>query len=222
MQPMTTPARFPFKPVGHATPALESRVDELRGRLSLLPPTLLAERAGANYLELEQGRGEFHLKLLSSPIALTYPDFRAKDGALPVFKQALLIYYFAHSDGTPPAGEWVSFADLPDGRVYSSAFQGYTGDLLAKTFLLDLDAFRSACQKADGVPVPFGDAAFRFRALPRMDLLLVYHLGDEDFPSTCKLLFDANAGHYLPAEACAVLGSSLMQKVLRVSQARIV
>ncbi|MBI5935582.1 MAG: DUF3786 domain-containing protein [Chloroflexi bacterium] len=219
---MTPPARFPFKPVGHAMPALESRVDELRGRLSLLPPNLLAERTGADYIELEQGRGEFHITLFSVPITLTYPDFRATESALPVFKQALLIYYFAHSDGTPPAGEWISFADLPDGRVYSSAFQGYTGDLLAKTFLLDLDAFRAACQKADGIPVPFGDAAFRFRALPRVDLLLVYHLGDEDFPSTCKLLFDAHAGHFLPAEACAVLGSSLAQKVLRVSQARIV
>ncbi len=222
MEPMTTPARFPFKPVGHATPALESRVDELRGRLSLVPPNLLAERTGADFSELEQGKGEFHLKLLSTPITLTYPDFRATDNKLPVFKQALLIYYFAHSDGTPPADEWVSFADLPDGRVYSSAFQGYTGDLLAKTFLLDLNAFCFACQKADGIPVPFGDAAFRFRALPRVDLLLVYHLGDEDFPSTCKLLFDAHAGHYLPAEACAVLGSSLTQKVLRVNQARIV
>jgi len=215
MEPMTTPARFPFKPVGHATPALESRVDELRGRLSALPPTTLIERTGADYIELGQGRGEFHLSLLSTPLTLTYPDFRATKDALPAFKQALLIYYFAHSDGTPPAGEWVSFADLPDGRIYSSAFQGYTGDLLAKTFLLDLDAFRAACHKTDGVPVPFGDAAFRFRALPRVDLLLVYHLGDEDFPSTCKMLFDAHTGHYLPAEACAVLGSSLAQKVLR-------
>jgi hypothetical protein len=217
MDKMTTPARFPFKPLGHAPPALDARVADLRGRLGLLPPTLLAERTGADYAD-----GKFRLALLSAPITLTYPDFRTTDDALPVFKQALLLYYFAHSDGTPPAGEWVSFADLPDGRVYSSAFQGYTGDLLAKTFLLDLDAFRSACQKADGVPVPFGDAAFRFRALPRVDLLLVYHLGDEDFPSTCKLLFDAHAGHFLPAEACAVLGSSLAQKVLRVSQARIV
>ena len=218
MGTMTTPARFPFKPVGHATPALDSHLDELRGRLRLVPPALLAERTGASYLELGQGRGEFHLEFLSAPITVTYPDlhaFTSTADALPVFKQAVLVYYFAHSDGTPPAGEWVSFADLPDGRIYSSAFQGYTGDLLAKTFLLDLDAFRASCQKADGDPVPIGDAAFRFRAFPRMDLLVVYHLGDEDFPSTCKLLFDANAGHCLPAEACAVLGSSLTQKILK-------
>ena len=219
MERMTTPTRFPFKQVGHAGPALESRLDELRGRLSLFPPTLLAGRTGASYLELGQGRGEFHLALLGASIILTYLDFRATlastDAPLPAFKHALLLYYFLQSDGTPSAEKWISFADLPDGRIYSSAFQGYTGDLLSKTFLLDLSGFRATCQKADGVPVTFGDAAYRFSALPRMDLLLVYHLGDEDFPSTCNLLFDANAGHYLPAEACAVLGSSLTQKILR-------
>lgn len=217
-----TLGRFPFKPVGHAGPALESRVDELRSRLSLLTPNLLAERTGAACLELGQGRGEFHLALLGVSIILTYPDFRAviasTDEPLPAFKHALLLYYFLQSDGLSSAENWISFADLPDGRIYSSAFQGYTGDLLAKSFLLDLNIFHAACQKTEGVPVTFGDAAYRFRALPRMDLLLVYHLGDEDFPSTCNLLFGANAGHYLPVEACAVLGSLLTQKVLRVSQ----
>ncbi|RJP54118.1 MAG: DUF3786 domain-containing protein [Anaerolineaceae bacterium] len=216
---MTTPKPFPFKPVGHAGPALESRVDELRGRLSLVPPTILAERTGASYLELGQARGEFHLALLGVSILLTYPDFRAifsSTGApLPAFKHALLLYYFLQSDNTPPAEKWISFSDLPEGRIYAPAFQGYTGDLLAKTFLLDMNAFGSACRKAGGIPVPLGDVAYRFNAFPRMDLGAAYHLGDDDFPSTCNLLFDANAGHYLPAEACAILGSSLTQMILR-------
>lgn len=216
---MATPTRFPFKQVGHAGPALESRVDELRGRLSLIPPTHLAGRTGAAYLELGQGRGEFRFTFLGASIVLTYPNFHATvastDAPLPAFKQALLVYYFLQSDGIPPAENWISFADLPEGRVYSTAFQGYTGDELAKTFRMNVDAFGTACQKADGFPVPFGDAAYRFSAFPRMDLLAAYHLGDEDFPSTCNLLFDASASHYLPTEACAILGSMLTPKILR-------
>jgi hypothetical protein len=194
-------------------------VDELRDRLRPSLPGLLSERSGASYLGLGQGSGEFHLSLLGASVFLTYPDFRAFDASadkpLPAFKHALLLYYFLQSDGSPRAEKWISFADLPEGRIYAPAFQGYTGDLLAKTFLLDLNAFHSACQKADGAPVTFGDAAYRFHALPRMDLLIVYHLGDEDFPSSCSLLFDESAGHYLPAEACAILGSSLIQKIMR-------
>jgi hypothetical protein len=173
-----------------------------------------------SYLELGQGRGEFHFALLGTSIVITYPDFHAiatnTDTALPAYKQALVLYYFLQSDGAPPAGRWISFADLPEGRFYSSAFQGYTGDNLAKTFGINMAGFCAACERSGGVPVKYGDASYCFHALPRMDLMVVYHLGDEDFPSTCKLLFDGNAGHYLPAEARAILGSSLVQKVLKV------
>ena len=219
---MNTPSRFPFKQAGHAEPALESRLDEVRSRLEPVPPNLLAERTGAAYLELGQGRGEFHLSLLGAQVVVTYPDFRAltaADETLPVVKQALLVYYFQTSNGAPLTGHWISFTDLTDGRVYTSAFQGYTGDELAKAFLLDLAAFRTACEKTGGQSVPLGDVACRFSSLPRLDLLIVYHLGDEDFPSSCKVLFDANTNHYLPTEACAILGSMLTQKILRTKLA---
>ena len=216
---MTTPSTsFPFKRVGHATPALESRADELRVALELVPPATLAERTGASFLELGPDRGEFHLPFLGAQLVITYPDFRAlttAGDALPAIKRALLLYYFLTADGTPPSGAWISFADLPDGRVYAPAFQGYTGDELAKAFALDIDSFCLACERADGHAYPLGDAAYLFHALPRMDLLAVYHLGDEDFPSACNILFDSNAAHYLPAEACAILGSMLTQKILR-------
>jgi hypothetical protein len=215
---MNSPSRFPFKPVGHAGPALESRADELRGRLRLVPPNLLAERTGAAYLSLGPERGEFHLTLLDAPITLAYPDliaFSAPGDVLPAFKQALLLYYFLQSDGSAQKDQWVSFADLPDGRTYSQAFQGYSGDELSKTFALALGVFRSACVRAGGIAAPLGDAAYRYQALPRVQILVIYHLGDDDFASSCKVLFDASVGHYLPTDACAILGSMLTQKIVR-------
>jgi hypothetical protein len=185
--------RFSFKPVGHAIPALESRVDKLKIELGLLLPDQLAEQSGAYYLELGQGRGEFHLALLGTPIVVTYPDFHAftinTDAHLPAFKHALVLYYFLHSDGTPPSGKRISFSDLPGGRIYSDAFQGYTGNELAKVFKMSIDQFCVACEKAGGSPNAFGDAAFYFRALPRMDLLVVYYLGDDDFSLNMQIAF---------------------------------
>jgi hypothetical protein len=222
MGKMTSLKRFSFKPMGHAVPALESRVDELRARLGFIVPGQLADQTGAMYLELGQGRGEFHLALLGTPIVITYPDFHAinaiTDTHLPAFRHALLLYYFMHSDGMEEAGKWISFSELPDGRIYSSAFQGYTGDEIVRTFGINLGRFCKACDGAGGITEKFGDASYRFRVLPRMNLLLVYHLGDDDFPSTCRLLFDVNAGHCLPTEACAILGSSLAQRIVKTAR----
>lgn len=214
MQPVN---HFPFDNANHAGPALESRADELCERLNLAPPRLLAERTGASYLELGQGRGEFHFAFFDAQVVLTYPEFTlvtASGDPLASIKRALLVYYFVTADGIPSSGEWVSFADLTDGRVYASAFQGYSGNELAKTFGLDITLFQSACEKLGGVLSPYGDASYRFHALPHFEMLVVYHLGDEDFSSSCNILFDSTASHYLPTEACAVIGSMLTRKII--------
>lgn len=197
---------------------LAGRVDELRASLRLLDPELVAARSGVSWLSLGPGRGELHVPLWENVCVLTFPEltgYNCKDECLSDFQQALFLYYLLTADGASLTGKWVSFADLPDGRMYNAAFQGYSGDEIVKTFGFDLDGFKSACLKADGESVDIGSASFIFQALPRVPLMLTYWLGDEDFPSSCKVLFDESAGHYLPIDACAILGSMLKGRVVK-------
>ncbi len=106
-------------------------------------------------------------------------------------------------------------ADLPDGRMYNQAFQGYSGDLIREAVANNLEIFKSACLALDGHPVELGSAAFAFVALPRLPLLLTFWPGDEDFPASCKVLFDASARDHLPIDVCAILGSQLAGKIIR-------
>jgi hypothetical protein len=86
---------------------------------------------------------------------------------------------------------------------------------LVKTFQLDVEAFKAACEKGGGVATSAGDAAYIFNALPRLPLLVNYWCGDEDFPSSCKILFDSSVSHYLPTDVCAILGSMLTRKLIK-------
>ena len=200
-------------------PALAVRVDELREALRQIPVNLLVERTGASYQAIGPGSGEFRLSLFDSPILVTYPDLvgfdASKDDEMPLPFQAVLAYYFHTSDGTPLTGQWVSFAELPDGRTYNQAFQGYSGNELVKNFGLDVEAFKSACEKGGGVATPVGDAAYIFHALPRLPMLVNFWCGDEVFPSSCKILFDRSASHYMPTDVCAILGSILTKRILK-------
>lgn len=193
-----------------------ARLDELRLTLRFQDPGLIAERSGVPYLMLGPGRGELHIPFWEDVCILSFPEligYNTHDDQLPDFQQALLLYYLNTADGAPITNKWVSFADLPDGRMYNAAFQGYSGDEIAKMFGFDLGAFKSACLKVGGRPVDIGNASFTFQALPRLPLMITYWLGDEDFPSSCKILFDESAGHYLPIDACAILGSMLVRKL---------
>lgn len=199
---------------------LTGRVDELRSTLRVQDPGLVAVRSGSSHLTLGPGRGELHLPFWGRTCILRWPELSGcndRDDPLPDFHLAMLLYYLVTADGTPLTERWVSFADLPDGRTYNAAFQGYSGDEVVKVFGLNLDSFKSACEKAGGRPVEVGSASYIFEALPHVPLMLTYWHGDEDFPSSCKVLFDESASHYLPIDACAILGSMLTRKVIALS-----
>lgn len=202
---------------GDAALYLAGRMDELRTALRPRDPDLVAARSGASYLTLGPDRGELRLPLWGKVCVLTWPSligYNTMDEALPIFQQALLLYYLLTADGTPLTNKWVSFADLPNGRIYNAAFQSYSGDEIVRAFGFDLHSFKQACRAASGQPIEIGSASFLFQALPRVPVMLTYWLGDEDFPSSCKVLFDESACHYLPIDVCAVLGSMLTHKLV--------
>jgi hypothetical protein len=198
--------------------ALSDRVSELRTVVKAIPPETLASRTASIFVGSGQGEGHYVLSLFKHEIHVTYPSVdvcNSSGDALPVFLQALILYYFATSTGAPLTGHWVSFADLPNGRMYAHAFQGYSGDLVAKSVGTDLSRFREWCKNAGGLPIELADAAYAFQGFPRVPLILAYWLGEDVFPSTCKVLFDSAACNYLPIDACAIIGSLLVKNVLR-------
>jgi hypothetical protein len=201
---------------------LAGRIHELRSTLQLRDPNLIAAQSNIPYLTAGQGRGEFHIPFLGNACSLTWPDLTGYINTrdeLPLIFQALLLYYLVTVDGTALSGKWVSFADLPDGRIYNAAYQGYSGDEIVKVFGLDLPAFRSACSNLNGRPMEIGSASFVIQALPALPMLVTYWLGDEDFPSSCKILFDSSATHYMPIDGCAIAGSMLAKKLWKANNA---
>ena len=98
-------------------------------------PHEMAAAAGAA-VEDAAGVVTLTVAFLDRSIGLTWPDLElaADAPALPDHVLALVLYYLARSDGTPPAGRLISFAELPDGRFYVQAFRGYTGAVLAREF----------------------------------------------------------------------------------------
>lgn len=205
---------------------LEQRAAELYDELRVVNPVSLAAHTGATYHPLDDSRGAFHLALWGREVVLSFPEFSGQDEgsgrALGVFDQALLAYYFSTSDGAPETGRWISFSELPAGRFYAQAFQGYTGNKLAGVFENDGTGFAAAALRSGGRPLDegesMGDHAFVFRALPRVPLLATCWLGDEDFPPSYRILFDAAAGHHLPTDACAILGSALTRRLIESYQ----
>ena len=206
---------------------LAKHVNELRKELRGADLAALASLTGSQYEDINPESGDFYLSVWGEDVKLSLPEFVAVDresGAeLPTVTQALLAYYFHTADGASPAGRWISFSELPNGRFYSQAYQGYSGQVIARTFKDDVDELAQVAEKLPRAELPYtepqletniGDRSFSFQALPRVPLLLVYWQGDEDFASTYQVLFEASVIHYLPTDVCAILGSTLTRKLV--------
>jgi hypothetical protein len=202
---------------------LAKRVEELNATLRDCDTAMLSARVGASFEPGEGDSGAFYLTYWGREVSLTYPQFSCFDkesGAeLGIMDRAMLAYYFTTSDGMPLTGRWISFSELPSGTFYAQAFQGYTGGELAKTFENDEVGFTKAAESVDGYAPelghPVGELAFAYQVLPHVRLLAACWLGDEEFPPSYRVLFDAAAGHHLTTDAYAILGSMLTRRLLQ-------
>lgn len=153
------------------------------------------------------------------PVVLAWPELepRYQDSeVLPAFDTGMLLYYLSLADGTPPAGRWISFRELPGGAFYHLAYQRYSGDRLAGDFGLDPAGFASASGRIHGEPLSeFGAPAFSFRPLPRILLAAILWPGDEDFPSRGAIVFDAAASHYMTTDGLGLLAGGLAARLAR-------
>jgi hypothetical protein len=167
----------------------------------------------------ENLKGIFHLTYWRAEITVGFPDFIVRDAhsnnKLREIDQAILAYHLFWSDGTINTEQRISFSELPDGQFYTKAFQGYTGNRLVKEFCEDIPAFSKSAEACGGSLVNFGDRAYLFQILPRIPLMVVCWLGDEDFPTSFRVLFDSSVSHHLPTDACAILGSKITQELIQ-------
>jgi hypothetical protein len=198
---------------------LASRLNELREALRTKNPDQLAASSGSTYSPAGNDIGEFQFNLWQRSVVLTYPEFIVNDKEtgreLSTSEQAMVLYYFQTCDGTGPSGQWISFSELPDGRFYNQAFQGYTGGNLAKTFQNNYDQFCLIAERLGGKRVHLlGDAAYVYNVLPMVNLLVVTWQGDEDFAASYQVLFDAAIVHHLPTDAGAITASILTGRLI--------
>ena len=205
--------------LGDQPDPLGDRVDEIREELKDKNPSQMADKTGAIYTPIDDVTGEFRFMFWSQEINLKFPfftgTFAGSGETLNNFDLTMLAYYFNVSDGAPIAGEWIAFNQIPGGMFYAQAFQGYSGDKLAKVFENDSESFIDCNEKLGGRREFFGNVAFSYQVLPRVPIMVVCWLGDEDFPSSYRILFDGNAHHHLVTDAYAILGNNLAGKLIK-------
>ena len=167
-----------------------------------------AKKAGTDYQKGEE-RERITVYFFSEPYHIQFPQiefYSPSKKVVSLVTRILLLHYLIRADGNPLAGKWVAYKDIPGGLLYAGVFARRVTEPLQRKFGKSAESFREAGIKSGGEPVEIGDASFVLHAFPYVPIQYVLWEGDEEFPPSVQLLFDASVDHYLALEDIVVLG----------------
>ena len=160
---------------------------------------------------------EFTVALLGRRFAIAHPDYtiRALDGGAvpPLPTQTFLLRYLLESKEAAWNGTWKTFREMPWGEMYIKPYTGRVLTRAAFTFGTRVDAFRAACEKMGGTPVPHGDAGYLFDLIGDYRMQILVWEGDDEFPPNAQVLYSDNFADGFAAEDRVVAGDILISTI---------
>ena len=136
------------------------------------------------------------------------PEAIAFSGKIDPGPKGLIVsLYAAHSNPEPATLEpFKAFKDLPGSMPYQGAFTVNSERVLVPHVVKIKEKREIILQSFPGEispPIATGDFSLLLYPLPKIALLFVFYLPDEDFPASAVCLFSANALSFMPLDGLA-------------------
>jgi hypothetical protein len=187
--------------------------------MTQVDPRTVASASGVEYKEdmfiVPLFNRTYTIQLPGCETAEIEPDVR-----VPKVLEVLLMHYLTHADGAALSGTWISYRQLPGAKLFEQKFKNLVSRPMIETFDGNIDSFRDAAYAIGGHLMDIaGDAAFYFKALPKLPVACIFNRGEDDIPSSINVLFDESAPHYLPTEDLAILGglmNTFMKRCVKI------
>ena len=118
------------------------------------------------------------------------------------------------------SGEWRTTGMLP-GSGQSSPDDVLLNSRLTRQFEEHMAALEDACRSIGGMPFPVGDVAWEIPVFPWFPAVFQFWLGDDEFPSSARLLWDRDALQYFHFETLFYIMGHVFRKLDAMIEERI-
>lgn len=125
----------------------------------------------------------------------------------------LAMYYLLSTKDISLIGEWISEKDLPGGPTFFRGPHRIPTDLITEQFNNDLQEFKNRCKKLGGIQIDMADAAYCFSITPDIPVVVLYWIGDEDFPAEAKILYDRSVAELLSLDILFALAVGVCTRI---------
>jgi hypothetical protein len=190
----------------------EAQIEAARQAVERLKGVDLPARCAMLKLPAPDG-GTLRLRAFGTDFELDAATFELRDmktGALAKEADRILILHLLLCElPLTPSDELVTFRDFPGGAFYLEPFLSRTVRPLVKRYGNRLDDLKAAVKRFDFQPLEIGDFSARIHGLGCLYVTLVYRLGDDEFPATADIFFNAPVKRAFCAEDASVLAGRI-------------
>ena len=171
-------------------------------------------------LDIPFENNTFKITLLGTDYLVHHPkgetvgvDDHIDPKKIPLPVQTFLLRYLLEGKRVPWGGQWKTFREMPWGELYIKPYTGRVLTRAAFTFGTRLAAFKAACEKMGGTPVPNGDAGYEFDFIGGYKVRILVWEGDDEFPPNAQILYSDNFQDGFAPEDRVVTGDILITTI---------
>ncbi|MGO9315526.1 MAG: DUF3786 domain-containing protein [Syntrophobacteraceae bacterium] len=169
-------------------------------KLRQADPQEVVSRAGVEY----HPEDNVYVVPFLNTAVLCYPETEVIEapGSLAGFSEdfqlnGVLVHYLLAARNKPLANKWVSEKDLPGGSLFFTASHTLPLEALSDAFDERPQLLDAAARSIGGEKTDLGGMAYRFTVLPRIPILIIFWVRDEEFGPSFHILFDETITEHL-------------------------
>jgi hypothetical protein len=179
--------------------------DKAKVEFSRRVPDKMAANSGVEY---DLDSGTFKISFLGRDYQVSHPDGNvvSVDGEnVPLENKVCILHYLTKASGLGLTGKQISFSELPSGFIYVTPFTNRCIRPLVSIFGSDPQKLIKAGEMLGGTREDLGDYAVTVPVFPKIPVTFVLWEGDDEFPPSGSIVFDASAPEHLETEDYALL-----------------
>ncbi len=125
----------------------------------------------------------------------------------------MALFYLLNAKNIPLARKWIGEKDLPGGEAFFRGPHALSVDLIEKKYGNNPEGFIEAGKVLGGTPVRFGDKSIAIDVFPRIPIIYILWIGDEEFPTKAGVLFDASIESHFTLDMIWVMVNEVSRRL---------
>jgi len=124
-----------------------------------------------------------------------------------------LITYLLNAKEIALVGKLITGNSLKGGKTFFQGTHSFPIEPLVELYGQDQEGFLAKGLTLGATRASFGDVSLHFLVLPRVPVIMVLWVADEEFPARLNVLFDASIDKHLPLDSIYGLVSEICHRM---------